>query len=1133
MVAVVPVFVSSTFRDFHGERDVLAGVVRERLDEQLKDLGCRVEIIDLRWGVDTVGVDEEEAARRVVDVCLQQVARARPLFVGLVGERVGYVPDGVHARWVADQAGVPAAQRVEGLSVTELEFGFGMLWDSAPDGEHVVVLRELVGVAPAGWVDPDRDRVTAFRDDVAAKAAQKGVETLRYEATVEVVSESVDLAAVVIGGERASFENLMVGVLSGPVRRRAELVIAASGAGWEGAERLFRDDHTVVVGRESLISDLADRMAAGDRVVLVGESGTGKSTVLCAVEDRLRADPSTSVVSVLLGASSTGVSGRDVVLRLVEQLQPLIGHELSAPADADEDAFIQWWRDVLTEAETAIEGRLVIVVDALDALADDRAQSDVWPVRVIPPAIGLLCSTTNPDHAALLTGVGVDRVDVGELSPAIAVEAARSWAGQAGRALPASVLAIIGEASRSPLWVRLAVDLLADLSAEDFVSIAAAEDQAMAIEQLLLGEARSLPSDTAGLAGVFLGRVAERIGDQPAALLLGVLATARSGFAPADLAALLPDDPDADLTVAVAQRVLGDQLRTTDAAGRLAFAHAIVQQHAASLAGPDVHARIVGVLDAQETWDDTDALDVIWHTIAASAESDGERPALAGVLARAANHRPPGSELVLMRALDAHPGSGVALIAQLDRSALTDGGMEWLVASPADVDRRYLPPGDRLELQHVLVVLARSGGGAAAGRQVAWALNNLSSNLLASGDLDGSEQALAESLALRRTAADDDPESTQAGRELGIALHNLGYLLQQRGDLAAAEPLFDEALELFRGVLQVEPESVEAGRTVCASLDNVGNARLARGDLEGAQSAFEEQLALSRQVVPQGAARAQRDVGVALRNVGRVQETRGDLVGAQAVYEEFLALGRRLARMRPGSVEAARDVTVALNDVGAVRWARGELDSAQTAYEESLALRRWLAQAQPGSLGAERDVTISLNNVGVLRMARNDLEGAQEAFDETLEAFGRVMEVEPDSTEAVRNVTAALNNVGDVRRLRGDLDGAKAVFTESLSMRRRLADLQPASPREAHGVIDTLSRLASVRRAQGETEEARALLDEAVSIGRVTLRAHPVIASIKSAVASALTMLAGILDDLDEADGAAHARAEAAALENP
>ena len=98
-MAIVPVFVSSTFRDFHGERDVLAGVVRERLDERVKDLGCRVEVIDLRWGVDTEGVDEEEAARRVVDVCFAAGGACSAVVCGVGGERVGYVPDGVHARW--------------------------------------------------------------------------------------------------------------------------------------------------------------------------------------------------------------------------------------------------------------------------------------------------------------------------------------------------------------------------------------------------------------------------------------------------------------------------------------------------------------------------------------------------------------------------------------------------------------------------------------------------------------------------------------------------------------------------------------------------------------------------------------------------------------------------------------------------------------------------------------------------------------------------------------------------------------------------------------------------------------------------------------------------------------------------
>ncbi|MFN8056022.1 tetratricopeptide repeat protein [uncultured Gordonia sp.] len=1035
-MAVVPVFVSSTFRDFHGERDVLVGGVRERLDESLRDLGCRVEVIDLRWGVDTVGVDEEEAARRVVDVCLQQVARARPLFVGLVGERVGYVPDGVHARWVADQAGVPVDQRVEGLSVTELEFGFGMLWDSAPDGEHVVVFRELVGAAPAGWVDPDHDRVARFRDDVAAKAADRGVATLRYEVTVVAVGDTVDLAIVASGGEETSFEDLMVGVLSGPVRRRAELVIAESGGGWVGAERLFRDDHTVAVGREPLIGDLTARMAVGGRVVLVGESGTGKSTVLCAVEDRLRADPELTVVSVLVGASSTGVSGRDVVVRLVEQLQPLIGRELSAPTDGDEDGFIQWWRDVLTEAQTAIEGRLVIVVDALDVLADDRARSDVWPVRVIPPSIGLLCSTTSPDQAAALTGVGVDRLDVGDLSPAIAVEAARSWAGQAGRALPASVLAIVGEAARSPLWVRLAVDLLADLDAEDFASIAAAADQAAAIERLLFEEARSLPSDTADLAGVFLGRVAERIGDEPAALLLGVLATARSGLAPADLAALLPDDPDAGLTVAIAQRVLGDQLRTIDAAGRLTFAHAIVQWHAASLAGPGVHARIVEVLANDDVWDDTDALDVIWHTIAASAESDGEQPVHAGVLARAANHRPPGGELVLMRAIDAHPGAGIALIRQLDRSALTDGGMELFLDAPDKVDRRYVGPRDRVGLSMSVVGLARSGMAEARDRQVSTALNNLGDDCLAVGDLDGADVAFEESLELRRGLVQTQPGSVDAQRELSVALNRVAGFRGVRGDLAGAEEVFEESLELRRGLVQARPESVAARRDLSIALDWVGDVRQVRGDRDGALLAFEESLELARGLVQArpGSVDAQRELSVALNRVGDVRRMGGDFDGADEVFGESRALRRGLVQAQPGSVEAQRDLSVVLNRIGDVRQVRGELDGAVEVFEESLELARELARVQPGSVQTQRDLSVALNRVGEIRQLRGDFAGAVEVFEESLELARGLVRGQQESPQAVRDLLVSLRNVANILDDLNDPEGAARARAEAAEL---------------------------------------------------------------------------------------------------
>ena len=98
---------------FTAERDVLVGAVRERLDESLRDLASGG---DHRFAlsVDTVRCASRKL-RRVVDVYCSQVARARPLFVGLVGDQVGYIPDGAHARWVTDQAGCQPDQRVSGV----------------------------------------------------------------------------------------------------------------------------------------------------------------------------------------------------------------------------------------------------------------------------------------------------------------------------------------------------------------------------------------------------------------------------------------------------------------------------------------------------------------------------------------------------------------------------------------------------------------------------------------------------------------------------------------------------------------------------------------------------------------------------------------------------------------------------------------------------------------------------------------------------------------------------------------------------------------------------------------------------------------------------------------------------------
>ena len=85
---VVRVFVSSTFRDMHAERDRLNRFVFPELRSRCAKLGAEFLGIDLRWGVTA----EDSRRRGSLNVCLDEIDRSRPFFIGLLGERYGWVP---------------------------------------------------------------------------------------------------------------------------------------------------------------------------------------------------------------------------------------------------------------------------------------------------------------------------------------------------------------------------------------------------------------------------------------------------------------------------------------------------------------------------------------------------------------------------------------------------------------------------------------------------------------------------------------------------------------------------------------------------------------------------------------------------------------------------------------------------------------------------------------------------------------------------------------------------------------------------------------------------------------------------------------------------------------------------------
>ncbi|KAG2462362.1 TEP1 protein, partial [Polypterus senegalus] len=99
----IRVFISSTFRDMHGERDLLVRYVFPELRQRAAHHYIHLQEVDLRWGI----TEEEARSNRTVELCLSEVAKSQ-LFVGILGERYGLVPADIslpdlpHFQWEQD-----------------------------------------------------------------------------------------------------------------------------------------------------------------------------------------------------------------------------------------------------------------------------------------------------------------------------------------------------------------------------------------------------------------------------------------------------------------------------------------------------------------------------------------------------------------------------------------------------------------------------------------------------------------------------------------------------------------------------------------------------------------------------------------------------------------------------------------------------------------------------------------------------------------------------------------------------------------------------------------------------------------------------------------------------------------------
>jgi nephrocystin-3 len=338
--------------------------------------------VDLRWGI----AEAQSTRKETLKLCLDEIRACRPYFIGLLGERYGWVPgdDAFTADLKEEQ---PWLKDLLGKSVTELEILHGVLNNPEMAGRSFFYFRD-----PAFAKDRGEDFLPENPESAAKQTALKALIRKTCHAKNIPLRESYpeprQLAAQVLEDLKAIIETQF------PVEEVPDSLTREA----QGHEAFGEIRRRTYIGRPDYFETL-DRHAASDdpTLVLLGESGRGKSALLANWIVRWReAHPKDFIFQHYIGSTPDSAEHWRVMTRLVAEIKRWSDDPEDLPKSHDDllRDFPLWLAKARIRAEH-VGVRFILALDALNQLEDhEHARTLGWlPSHPFSGPLRLIVST--------------------------------------------------------------------------------------------------------------------------------------------------------------------------------------------------------------------------------------------------------------------------------------------------------------------------------------------------------------------------------------------------------------------------------------------------------------------------------------------------------------------------------------------------------------------------------------------------------------------------------------------------------------------------------------------------------------------------------------------------------------------
>nr|XP_054303571.1 telomerase protein component 1 isoform X2 [Pongo pygmaeus] len=474
----IRLFISSTFRDMHGERDLLLRSVLPALQARAAPHRISLHGIDLRWGV----TEEETRRNRQLEVCLGEVENAQ-LFVGILGSRYGYIPPSYnlpehpHFHW--------AQQYPSGRSVTEMEVMQFLNQNQRlqPSAQALIYFRDssFLSSVPDAWksdfVSESEEAACRISELKSYLSRQKGITCRRYPCEWGGVAAGRPY----VGGLE-EFGQLVLQDVWNMIQK----LYLQPGALLEQPVSIPDDDLVQATfqqlqkppspARPRLLQDTVQQLVLhhGRLSLVTGQSGQGKTAFLASLVSALQAPDGAKVAPLVFFHFSGARPDQGLALTLLRRLCTYLRGQLKEPGALPSTYRSLVWelqqRLLPKSAESLHPGQTqVLIIDGADRLVDQNGQliSD-WIPKKLPRRVHLVLSVSSDAGLGetLEQSQGAHVVALGPLEASARARLVREELALYGKRLEESPfnnqmrLLLVKRESGRPLYLRLVTDHL-------------------------------------------------------------------------------------------------------------------------------------------------------------------------------------------------------------------------------------------------------------------------------------------------------------------------------------------------------------------------------------------------------------------------------------------------------------------------------------------------------------------------------------------------------------------------------------------------------------------------------------------------------------------------------------------------